>query len=342
MANPTETLTVLSQKAFRWVQLAAGVLSFALLVLTAFCYHFRPDAWAAVTVFPPWVWPLPGLLMLWLARNPKRKRILAAVAVLWLLFIVIFAEEPKSLLRLQDWPSPEWVAAKQSGKALRVLSLNCASNRDAAAEVARYDPDIVLLQETPQRAEVESLARRLWSDAGVAWGIDTSVIAHGHVEGKALPSSRFGVTTTHAYVRLTSGLEMEVLSVRLVPPVARLDLFWPEAWTAYRDNRQSRRREMIAIADYIESLSPTMPLIVGGDFNAPAGDAVFSLLQPRLHDTFMEGGMGWGNTALNSFAVVRIDQVWVSEQFRALAVVARETKHSDHRIVIADLILQDS
>ena len=81
-------------------------------------------------------------------------------------------------------------------------------------------------------------------------------------------------------------------------------------------------------------------MIVGGDFNAPQGDAVFRLLRPKLHDAFAEGGRGWGNTILNDVPVLRIDQFWVSETFRSDSVVARGTRNSDHRMVICDLRLE--
>lgn len=34
---------------------------------------------------------------------------------------------------------------------------------------------------------------------------------------------------------------------------------------------------------------------------------------------------------------MRIDQVWASERFRAVAVRARQTRNSDHHLVICDL-----
>ncbi len=80
-------------------------------------------------------------------------------------------------------------------------------------------------------------------------------------------------------------------------------------------------------------------MIIGGDFNAPQGDAVFRLLGPRLHDTFPEGGRGWGNTITNGFPFLRIDQVWASGSIRADRVIARRTRHSDHRIVVCDLVI---
>jgi endonuclease/exonuclease/phosphatase (EEP) superfamily protein YafD len=84
----------------------------------------------------------------------------------------------------------------------------------------------------------------------------------------------------------------------------------------------------------------SVPLIVGGDFNAPAGDAVFRLLRPRLRDAFAEAGCGWGNTIINDFPFARIDQIWIGRHWQAIAVQAQPSAHSDHRIVIADLLLE--
>ncbi|MGD0111676.1 MAG: endonuclease/exonuclease/phosphatase family protein, partial [Armatimonadota bacterium] len=83
------------------------------------------------------------------------------------------------------------------------------------------------------------------------------------------------------------------------------------------------------------------PIILGGDFNAPAGDAVFSLLRPRLRDAFAEAGRGWGNTWSSTLPLVRIDQVWVSKEWRAVNVVARWAGPSDHRMVVCDLERRD-
>jgi hypothetical protein len=81
-------------------------------------------------------------------------------------------------------------------------------------------------------------------------------------------------------------------------------------------------------------------VVLGGDFNAPQGDAVFRCLTPRLHDAFREGGRGWGDTITNDVPFLRIDQVWVSRVFRAVSVVTRRTRHSDHRFVVCDLTIR--
>jgi endonuclease/exonuclease/phosphatase (EEP) superfamily protein YafD len=88
----------------------------------------------------------------------------------------------------------------------------------------------------------------------------------------------------------------------------------------------------------LSALPADRPLIMGGDFNSPAGDAIFRLMPKRLHDSSREGGIGWSDTAFNHVPVLRVDQVWISDQLTAEAVVARETVNSDHRMVVCDLI----
>ena len=56
-----------------------------------------------------------------------------------------------------------------------------------------------------------------------------------------------------------------------------------------------------------------------------------------LQDGFGEAGIGWGNTITNNLPVHRIDQIWISQGLRALAVSARRTRHSDHRMVVCDI-----
>ena len=305
------------------------------------CYWRRPDSCAAITLWPVWAWALIGLLVTGLAWDRRAKRAVGGVALLWLLFLVVFAEEPSSLVRFGAWPDPDWVAARQQGRGLRVVSLNCSGgSAAAAAEVARYHPDIVLLQESPSRENVRALGRRLFgSEAGVVWGIDGSIIARGRA--RQIPAPRDTSILTMTHVRLSSRIEANVISVRLVPPEIRIDLWSPSCWRDHAANRRARRGQVAEAMKAIEGLPRSVPLIVGGDLNAPAGDAAFWPLRRRLKDTFREAGKGWGNTVLNDAPALRFDQVWASDDLRACAVVARKTRHSDHRMVICDLVIRD-
>ena len=322
----------------RRVRFTTTGLSVLVCLALSVCYAGRFDACAAVTVFPVWAWLVPGLAVAALGFGRGGNRAAAAAIAGWLVFLLAFAEEPWSLLGSLTPSGFDPQTAEKRVEALRVVSLNCnVGDVRAAGEVARYRPDVVLLQESPGRGDVEALAKALFgAEAGVVDGVDASMI----VRGRVAPADLTPVQRSYfvqARVRFASGSEVEILGARLIPAVFRFDLWSPECWREQARNRRARRSQLRAIADRIGSLPSDLPVILGGDFNAPQGDAVFRLLTPRLHDAFREGGRGWGDTITNGLPFLRIDQVWASGSFRAVGVVARTTRHSDHRVVVCDL-----
>ena len=269
------------------------------------------------------------------------RRLSLVVAAVWLVWILLVAEEPRSLARIGSWPSAEWLDAAKRGRALRVVSLNCAGgNAAAAAEAANYRPDIVVLQESPAQKDIENLGRRLFgSNCGVVRGVDTSVISRWPAEPVELPR-KLRLCCVWARVRLPGGERLDCLSVRLTPPVFRLDAWRPECWRSYAADRRERRQQVRAIAECIGKRRRKLPIVVGGDMNAPGGDGALREFGSSLRDAFFEGGRGLCNTVLNDCPVLRFDQVWIGGRLRACAVMARKTRHSDHRLVICDLILE--
>lgn len=296
----------------------------------------QPDACAAVTVFPVWAWLVPGLTLAGVGAALDRRRLGGVIVITWGLFFLALAEEPWSLLRTLT--SPDRVG--RAGRAVRVVSLNCAiGNPNAAREVGRFHPDIVLLQESPSRAAVEALAFELFGREGRAiHGPDASILVRGTAVASALPPDQRGYFV-QARVRLVSGLEVEVLSTRLVPAVFRLDLWSPDCWREQAANRRKRRKQVETLVRRLDEIPETTPVILGGDLNAPQGDAALRAFAPRLHDTFRAAGRGWGNTILNDVPFLRIDQIWSSGSFRTRKAFAAKTRHSDHRIAICDLEL---
>lgn len=321
----------------RWRSRVRVVLSWgsmAACAIVSVAYVGRFDTCAAITVFPVWVWFGAGFgpVVLLLRRRGNRWVMLAMLT--WLVFLLAFAEEPWSLLRLVT-PTPT-----SAGERLRVVSLNAnIGNRDVLEDLARFRPDLVLLQESPSQAEVETIARRLFGDEGTfVYGVDASLIARGAVMPAELPIELRGYLV-QARVRLPSGREVAVISTRLTPGVFRLDLWSPDCWREQAENRRNRREQIGRIVSQVQSVPDEIPIIVGGDFNAPQGDAVFRLFRPRLRDAFAVAGRGWGNTITNDFPFLRIDQIWVSEALEVRSVMARKTAHSDHRMVVCDLAL---
>jgi endonuclease/exonuclease/phosphatase (EEP) superfamily protein YafD len=308
------------------------ILSLLLWIVVATCYLLRPISCAAVTVFPTWLWLVPGLLLAGLGW--RRGRLAGAVGGLWLLFLLGFAEEPWSLLR-------GTIPARHESptRVIRIVSLNCAGGSlEAAREVKRYQPDIVLLQESPSRDAVQQLARELFGEeGGWAHGPDASIIARGNVQPYPLSRDE-KIFLTHARVTLTDGKPMEVIGLRLSPPTVRADLWSPDCWRQHAEVRRFHHEQIKAVMRRIEQIPLETPVIVGGDFNMPPGEAPLRLLQKRLRDSFRLAGAGWGCTITNEYPFHRIDQIWLSPHLRPTRVRAYRTQHSDHRLVVCDAL----
>ena len=331
------------QASLTRLQTMALTVSALLCVCVAHCYFWRGDAYAAVTVWPVWTWALPGLLLAGIGWRQSHKWAAMSVIALWLIYLAFFTEEMRSLAHWRHWPSQEWQAARQRGEAVRIVSINCAGgNPKAAAEIKAYEPDIVLLQESPKRQALEEIAQQLLgTNAAVVAGPDASIIVRGQATPRPLLET-MRIHYTHAHVRLASGAETEVISLRLPPAPLRDDLWTPGCWRDYTDDRQMRRRMLGAVCRQVDSTAHSFPFVIGGDFNTPGGDAIFQLFHPLFHDAFKEGGCGWGNTIVNEYPLLRIDQIWLSEHFRAVTTLARRTQNSDHRMVICDVLLKRS
>lgn len=312
-------------KAFTIVKTCFLALSILLWTFISYCYLRRPDECAAITLWPAWIWILPGALLTALGYSTN-KRLGLALLLTWLLTMGTFSEEPKSLLRSIQRLDPQFQTARREGNGLRVITLNCAGGSlQAAFEVSAHNPDVVLLQESPvKKKDVEALGRRLFgNNAGVLCGLDTSVLANGKITQLQLDHKQSSFFTA-ARVHLTTGAEIYVISARLMPPVARFDLWSPECWKGQKENRLFHKEQIRLIAAQIRQIPGDAPILLGGDMNAPAGDGALSLLHPRMHDTFREGGRGWGNTVLNDIPISRIDQIWASRHFNAVSVIARK------------------
>lgn len=322
-----------SNRKFQRLQVGTLFASVSLYVFLSACYYWRWEGCAAVTFFPPWVWLIPGFFLTGLGYRKTFKWYVLTCFLLGIIFLFSSAEEPRSLIRSRSCSNNEWTAARQQGKALRIVSLNCAGKRAAAREAFAENPDIILLQESPDRETLKTLAQQVFKEnADCLWGIDTSILARGRIFPEK--GARF---FTRARVQLSSGRELQVISLRLLPPIVRLDLWSPSGWRDQTQNRRYHREQLQELAQIIKTIPPTVPLIIGGDFNAPGGDGAMASLHPRLHDTFQHAGIGWGNTGINEFPVSRIDQIWTTDHFRPIGVIAKKTEHSDHRMVICDL-----
>ncbi|MEN6385534.1 MAG: endonuclease/exonuclease/phosphatase family protein [Phycisphaerales bacterium] len=322
---------------FPFIGKAAFAISLLLMVFLTFAYSLKPDSLAAMTFFPAWSWGLAGIIISLLIRF-LNKRFCILMIQLWAVFFFIFADEPRSFIRQFFVSNEEWQSIPAENK-LRVISLNClGGNPETMQEVIPLHPDILLLQEIPTKKEVlENFAAKLFgSDSAIAYDADTAIIANGKFEKIEFskPKSLF-VTQVHA--KLKNGIETDIFSIHLEPPVANINLFSPDCWHNHADDRKSRRKQVAIIAEQLKNIPKNTPIILGGDFNVSSNDGCLKALKTHIKDTFNKAGTGWGHTALNTVPLFRIDQIWANDKYSPIAVYAKKTINSDHRIVISDL-----
>jgi vancomycin resistance protein VanJ len=206
-----------------------------------------------------------------------------------------------------------------------VVTLNCAGSVLAAAEAAVLQPDILLLQESPSASHLELLCEDLYGGKGqTLWGPDCSILARGKTTPVISSASKCGECAL-AQVRLTLGIDVVPASFRRHLVLLRTDLWSPDCWRAYTQNRRTQRRQLQAIANDASSNSGASSLILDGDFNAPEGDPVFDALPKELSDAFREAEVGWGNTILNDWPVHWIDQIWSGNRLRAITAYTQTT-----------------
>jgi vancomycin resistance protein VanJ len=326
------------------------MVGWSLLFLSAFLaaiitvvFAVRPVSFSAVTVLPLWSWTLGGLVLSALARvfRPAGRKLfklaLPVVAALWLGMFFMLADEPRGLLRAltAEGISSDGPATGE----LRVVSLNCGGGSLVAAqEVAAWKPDLVLLQEIPEAKGVVELARAIFGEQGAAVvEANTAILCRSPAEGERQTGNNRRIIAV-AHIPFGGQSDVLVGSIHLTVPPIDVSLWKPATWRVHRSAREEQREQLLSAARDLIEAAQDKPVILAGDFNAPQGDWLFKPLKPHLREAFREAGVGWGNTIENGLPVLRIDQVWLSRHLRATCVAAIQTKHSDHRMVVADLV----
>lgn len=321
------------------------VLNLVLVAGLGYAYWQRPDELAWLTCIPAWCWLFPALLLFFFSLGKATWRPALFVLAVWLVFTGFCVEESRSLVRgwlpaqVKQW----WQPVAPAGQNLRIISFNCScGNIESAREAAKLNPDVILLQESPGKPALEALAKECFGEDGQTLaGADSSILVRGKILSVTpAPATR---DLVQARLQLTrSGREVEVISLRFKPPMmARIDIWAAKTRRDFTEDRRYRRTTVESLAERLRAVPPEIPVILGGDFNVPAGEPCLNPLKPRLRDTFDDAGTGWGNTAIEPLFGHRIDQIWASQQFAASEVTAGPSKFSDHRMVICDLVLKD-
>lgn len=321
-----------------WSLVAA---SLGLHAFTVVCHTRQPDLFAAFLVVPLWAWGLLGLALASAAFVFLRANLSLVLSTLWLLTIMLGADEARVLAHLgKPRPVRESPAADPGRIPLRVATLNCAGFRygNPGPDLAAWKPDIVLVQETDPH-QLRLLNDDLYQGRG-----------DYRSQGPCGVITRWRITREvrnpyyrdqQVTVRLPGDLLVEVLNIHLHSGPLDSRLWRPACWRSHRDARRTRRSELAFALEILDQTSPlaSRPTVVGGDFNSPAGDAVYRLLEPQFADAFARSGRGWGNTYHRRLPLHRLDRIFTTPNLAPLGATAVTLPASDHRMVVADFTM---
>lgn len=317
-------------------RLTLRLISISLVVGAFAACVWRPDSLAALTLIPAWFWMIPVPFLLVLSCRIKDQQSAIAQCLVWGVFGVGWVEELRSVPRAA-WAS---LNSGRSGKhEIRVVTLNCDSNVKCAEEIARVEPDVVLLQESPSLEDLQKMVNLIFAGDGEFLSAgDVSILTRGQIRATHLKVGDYFIS---GVVSLPDRPPVECVCLRLSPPVTRLDFWTADFWSEHQALRDTHRQQLRAISVAQVRSSGSVARIVGGDFNMPPLDRAFSEFDGSLSETFLSSGTGWGGTGTNQFPLFRVDQIWASRECRPLSVRAMKSVWSDHRYVICQLRLDN-
>jgi endonuclease/exonuclease/phosphatase family metal-dependent hydrolase len=224
-------------------------------------------------------------------------------------------------------------------------------------EIDRNKPAVVLLQ------DAGGVLNGLLGDYFCTWNVrsDGQYIIASRLPLSALQIKRISFPgEEHTCVRSElqfNGTKVILYNAHLQSPreglnalrvVRKNPRILPDAIQQLELNVKARLIQAGILREYLRQ--ETGPVIIAGDLNSPDASQVCAVLRDAdLHDAFAEGGKGYGYTYGHflfqnklpdlNVSWMRIDHIMMSSQFQSRNCWTGTGKASDHRPVIADLIL---
>lgn len=274
-----------------------------------------------------------------------RWRLLAVLALL----VVLIA-----LMRLA------WGQADEGYRRVRLMTYNVKSYlavhrptgvAELAMEVLQHDPDVLVMQDAAQFMDVRytpvtSLKTIVGNREIYVFGqyIVASRLPLKSCEPGWIPYQGQSHSFVHCVVS-ANGIEFDLVTVHFVTPREGLNAARHEGVKGlgvWRDNVNKRMTQSGALAEQLRAMK--RPRVVAGDLNAPENSGVVQdLLETGLRDAFSSAGKGYGYTHGHSLwpgiSFLRIDHILVSQEIGVSAAYAGGKVASQHRPVIADLLM---
>ena len=328
----------------RFLGICLVVLSLAFHLVTVALYQRQPDLFAAFTIFPIWIWGILGFGLAACAYLAFRAPLSLLTAGAWALTVFLFADETLPLGRLgSERPRPGIPERHLGQEVVRVATINWAgSPGNFSPAILKYQPDIVCIQEIPHPYRLRQLSQQLYGGKG-DYRYDArkrcGIVVRGNIL-RHIRQERF--RNQQVTARLPDGNIVEIANLHLTASATDMR-FWESAcWRRHRSNRQVRRSELATALYMLKASIPKdgRGLIVAGDFNAPANDNIYRLLERDMVNTFDAVGTGWPNTYHRRIPLMRLDHIYVNRRLRPVRSRAVSIPESDHRMVVSDLVFQ--
>jgi endonuclease/exonuclease/phosphatase (EEP) superfamily protein YafD len=322
-----------------WILVGASLL---LHLFTVYCFARQPDRFAAFTVMPIWLWGGFGLMLSMVAFYFLRASLSLIMTGVWAITLLAGADEARVLANFgKSPPLPGKAERFNNHEVIRVITLNAAFFHygNPAKDISAWEPDIVLLQEVFPH-QIRQIADVLYGGIGdYRIHKDNGVVTRWKIQREVRNPHQ---DDQQVKIQHSGGAEIEVVNVHLPTAATDLRLWQRSAWVDHRNNRILRQKELSLTQQILEQTTnfPNVPTIFGGDFNAPASDIVHRQLARDFVDAFAAAGTGWGDTYQRRFPILRIDHIYATRHFTPVRCRVVNTRHSDHRMVVADLLMK--
>jgi endonuclease/exonuclease/phosphatase family metal-dependent hydrolase len=221
-----------------------------------------------------------------------------------------------------------------------------------AWEVASHDADVIVMQDATRFSGTDEPLPE-----PIAFMLGKRQLAH---DGQYLIASRFPLSNCasgqidfrgqdHHYFRCTAridGSDIDIVDVHFESPREGLNAARHERLSGLQEWQQNFADRLTQSGQLARDLAgQTRPLIIAGDLNAPLSSPVVGTLLGRgLRDAFASAGLGYGYTQGHAlrlgFSFLRIDHVLVSATLGVRDSFVGGGEGSEHRPVIADLLVK--
>lgn len=188
------------------------------------------------------------------------------------------------------------------------------------AELDRNPADIIYLQEVPPQLHDD--LPRVFPEMDVYASGTNAILSRWPMRNReAVPMASFPTREfLIAQVQVPNGPEVRLVNAHLTAPqISRFNM------ANAAQNKANEREQLLEILG-----RDKMPVILAGDFNAPALHGLVRELGRTHHNAFARRGQGFGFTFAASLPAIRIDHIFVSRDLEVESVKVEPDWGSDH------------